>query len=227
MLDEDKVRIAEEEMIRERARQILKEETEKHEKEQESRQSPGKKAWAFLQTTLGTGLIIWFLTSVLVATISWSFTQWQANRTADRQRIEAISQINHEMAARLHALNAVVDAELAKLQHQKSYRPSSESVDAIYAYMIATPKDYPMINIFPQFNNVSMLGLANELEAITAGNERVKSGARALTTVFDMANKIRRGSSSIGEPSMEEVRNLIIQTHRTLNFTSLPQEWRM
>lgn len=73
MLEEDRNRIQEEEMVRETARRILDEERRRREIEQAANEPVKKKVLAFFQTTLGTGLLIWFLSSVVVASVSYGF----------------------------------------------------------------------------------------------------------------------------------------------------------
>jgi hypothetical protein len=225
VLEEDRNRIEEEEMIRETARRILDEERRRRQKEQAAKEPFRKKALAFLQTTLGTGLLIWFLSSVVVASVSYGFTRWQADQAAKRESAETISKINIEMAARIRPLRALVDAELAKID-----RDWNKIIPArINTYITSSPQNEkerdPITNIYPEYSDLSMLALINNLQALATGSQRAAAD-KALQAVTDISNRADQLDERYEVATKEEHKQLLQQVHATLNGSSLPKEWR-
>jgi hypothetical protein len=225
MLEEDRIRITEEEMIREVARQILADERKRQEKERRSKGSLRKRTGAFFQTTLGTGLVIWFLTSVVVAVLSWGFANWRTHETAIHQREDAISHMNIEVASRLRALNTQINSELNRT-NASDYYPDSLAAGIIYDFITSSPEKaaaskWPIVNLYPTYNNLSILGLENNLEAISSEKQQAqaKSAINVLSAVSDNANRFH----GLPNPTKEEVRNFLINTREALKSPSLPQ----
>jgi hypothetical protein len=233
MREEDRVRIEEEEMVRERARQILADERQRREREQ---QSKVKKTWAFLQTPL----VIWFLSSVLVALVAFGYKQYQTKQTADRQHKETISNMNSEVATRLRGLNVLIDRELAHMTN------AAGLPFWINAALTRSPEklqnaNLPVINVYPKYNSFSVIALAVSLKAMTSGKQKtqVGSGVDLLTDLSDKADELHHKILD-AEPSdfnsspyrqwekqtAEEVRTFLMQVRDTLRNTSLPEEWR-
>jgi hypothetical protein len=233
--EEDRVRIEEEEMVRERARQILADERQRREREQ---QSIGKKIWAFLQTPF----VIFFLSSVLVGLVSLGYTKYQSKQTANRQRKETISNMSSEVAARLHTLNALIEAELVRMT------PKNVDTDmprAIHDVLNISPEQLNSsrlsVNVYPGYKGFSVIALADRLKTRTSGQQKTQIGlgkdllTRLSNRAEEVGNNIFDGmpDDPNGKPykqwekrMAQKLRSFLMQARDTLGSTSLPKEWR-
>ena len=70
--DQDQERIRQEEIFRQEIRREIAEST--------PNKTLGEKIWAFLNSPLG----LWFLSTIAIGVLTWSFSEWQARRAQVR-----------------------------------------------------------------------------------------------------------------------------------------------
>lgn len=154
-----------------------------------------------------------------------AFSTWQADQATEDKNAESVSKINIEMAARMRPLRRIVDGELATID--KDWNKIIPS--RIHTYITASPQKEdrrdPITNLYPEFSDLSMLALVNNLQALTTGNQ--KDGAdRAFQALTDIANRADQLDRRYEVATKEEHKQLHLYIRATLNGSSFPREWR-
>ena len=63
----------------------------------------GQKAWDFLNSPFA----LWFLTSIAVGLLTWSYSEWQAVRTHEQENRQQLKALRLELSARTAAARSL------------------------------------------------------------------------------------------------------------------------
>jgi hypothetical protein len=158
--DDDRHRIEQDEQLREQVRRIFNEEQKDLQFREASSKSPLRRLTAFLQTSLGTALIIWFLSSIVVTALS----EMQKDAAADRETSKLLQRIRTEVAVRTREAEAQV-TRMNSLVQGASNTVSSPEASARYIYNLMStaptrgPEGSQPANVHPEYKEVSLYGL--------------------------------------------------------------------
>lgn len=147
----DKRRIKEEEIFRDQVRKELSEKNEP--------KTPIKKWEKFFNTGLG----LWFLSLLCLASIPWGYTLYQGWRENHNRKTETIKKIRRELLTRIENL------QLEIFQDSRTPEPKLDIKRYVSRLISAPGNDRSVI---PEFANRSMQSLVYELTEITDGEEQ-------------------------------------------------------
>jgi hypothetical protein len=180
---DDKQRVREEEIFRQEVRQEL-------EKAKGKNSSPARRVFNFLNTGLG----LWFLTTVAVGLVSFSYTKWDEHSTKVRDNRTAARKMNIEISTRLQDFSAKLDVQYAKYQKDK---PADRSLDATllgdFVIKYITTAEDPewavrQATAYPEYKALSVLTLMRNLADIDSNYKtRADNAIPALESVSKYA----------------------------------------
>ncbi len=178
LTEEDKNRIRLEEIYRQELRQQLKPISSRRER-----------TLAFLNSAF----FLWFLSTVLIGTVSFLYTRWDGRREALRREYEqkrqfdverntTTSKLDTEIASRLRFVNGLIETE-------NSFPQQSTLVQSVLILEKPSAMAYP-VNVFPEYSNRSFQSLLWELIQIAPDDQKKKEleiafkEAKKLTALF-------------------------------------------
>lgn len=117
----------------------------------------GQKVWVFLNTPFG----LWFLTTIAVGMLTWSYSQWQASQICEKENEQQLRQLYLEVAGRVEALDTLATAASDKRKFYEAL-PVLDDPKAFYGVSFG---------IFPEYQGRSMRSLLFELQGLVEKNE--------------------------------------------------------
>lgn len=155
----DKNRIRLEELFRHEIQQQL---LRRHEREEKKRQNGYRSRWEEFSTFINSAFFLWFLSTIVLGVISFSFTTWQKQREEERREYEQekaierdVKKLDAEISSRLSYVNSLILAQDPLL-----IEPTN--VVGFLALERPTEAKYP-VNVFPEFSNRTLRSLLWEL----------------------------------------------------------------
>ena len=158
----------------------------------------GQKAWDFLNSPFA----LWFLTSIAVGLLTWSYSEWQAVRTHEQENRQQLKQLRLELSARTAAARSLFATASTNYQ----------------LYEVAKVMDNPQLEgidfgAFPEYGERPMRSLLLQLEGLyEKGRERedVLDAIKAHSDIIAAGREFWEAciSSPRGEPSVEKRKNL-------------------
>ncbi|HEV2133715.1 MAG TPA: hypothetical protein VGR47_05580 [Terracidiphilus sp.] len=157
---DEKNRIRDEEIFRQEIRreiEVLK-----------TNSSSGKRIWSLLNSSFA----LWFLSSVVLGSLTAAVTTFNARSVREAQRAEIQRRLNTEISSRIQASKAAMRVEEQKLERGQQSHPSWEFSTA-WHYLNNTftydgaPVDF---SIYPEYQKRSFQSLVYELSTL-AGRE--------------------------------------------------------
>ena len=147
--EQEKEKIRQEEIYRREIRQEIAKTAQ--------RDTFTQKIWAFLNCPLG----LWFLSTIAIGIISWSYSQWQANQVQIQEYQKQRRKLNMEVASRIQTF--------------KNFLANAQNKEQLY-YSISFLDD-PEVDrfnlfIFPEFRKRSLRSLLWELNELVEKDEQ-------------------------------------------------------
>jgi hypothetical protein len=210
--DNDKRRIEEEEVLRERVRRLLREEGQLTVTERRSIRMLPKRIIAFLQTSLGTALLIWLLSSVVLT----SFVKAREAQVAASAAAKTADRIYEEIYTRSIAISRISYRELSV----PGLTPNSRRQYAIFLENAITldpstthdPVRYP--NVYPEYRTASLLAL---LGILRETSERADSWARNTSKMLQSLTEKARALRTSKNPSSQADSELAREARSSLH----------
>jgi hypothetical protein len=173
LTEEDKNRIRLEEIYRQELRQQLKPNSSRRER-----------TLAFLNSAF----FLWFLSTVLIGTVSFLYTRWDIRREDERRKYEqkrqvesekttAAGKLDTEIASRLRFVNGLIETE-------NSFPQQSTLVKSVLILEKPSAMEYP-VNVFPEYSNRSFQSLLWELMQVVPSDQKGQ-----IETAFKEAKKL-------------------------------------
>jgi hypothetical protein len=196
MNDQDKERIRREEIYRQEVRQEIAESAQ--------RKTFRKRIWAFMNSPLG----LWFLSTVAIGMLTWSYSQWQANEAREKEDQQHARRLYMEVVMRIKSVGNL----LANAQNKEQFFGAMSILDNPTLGNLS-------FSIFPQFRNRSVRSLLWELALLDKAKEldRIESAIGAATqiseryqkTALELDSSSDLGEEPISKEEVEEVENLL------------------
>jgi hypothetical protein len=205
---------------------MLNEERKAIEAEEASKRSTPAKTVAFLQTALGTAIVVWFLTSVVVTGVTLLISKELADAANRREAKAELDKINVEITARISQFDP--NPQLRDFQ-----KPPSAEFSCAYANIVgdvvnvAPSRRAGLLSIYPEFNNLSLFALVtifHERSIDKDQKDQAESVLQALKELSSQAHSVARTES---RSSVDDCRRFVDETKRILGSDSIPVQWRL
>jgi hypothetical protein len=219
LTDKEKDHIRQEEIYRHEVQQAL---TEKKPKEKS-----GGSLWAFLNSAFG----LWLLSTLAVSMITWGFSKLQEDRANELANRDAFQHLNTEIGARIHQLS-VLAKDLGKNATPDAEGKYNVHVDVpiydMWAYLGRPPSDTqigPIINVYPEYKDLTTLQLFYELEAVSPDDQKAEiiQAQTALQGLYDTVSMYMNASGST--VSEAELQSLEAEVNEVFFSDRLPERW--
>lgn len=115
---------------------------------------------------LNSSFVLWFLSSVVVATIAAGFAKYQAGRTERIRQVETIRRLDTEIADRLFEARTSLCVDRFAIAVRKDYSPSGiyTSLGRYLDNSVITKSGKPMdFSVYPEYKNRTFRSLLFEL----------------------------------------------------------------
>ena len=154
-----------------------------------------KRMWKFLNSAFG----LWILSSIALAFVTWSYSQWQASAVKESERHALVERITTEIAGRLRNGETLVH--------------SSRTREQLYTALVAINGGANHINfdfgVFPEFRLRTLQSLLYELDGIkglsTTSREPALKASLEIQRIFTEAlNTLAESNKSDQEPENKE-----------------------
>ena len=164
--------------------------------------SPAPTTWkgAALKA-LNSSFGIWFLSTIVIGLVTWSFASYSDYRQAEARKTEAIQKLDTEIAGRLLGARAVVDHMVSRLREGSAFyvRPYvfSEVVNAL-----DMSGGVPRKGVYPELRDRSLRSLLIELRRLASENQQddLKAATTAYMSLQSHANVGSSGGTVLGTP---------------------------
>lgn len=164
LTNEERARFREEEIFRHEVRASL-----------DTPRNSKQRAWKFLNSPLG----LWMLSSVVVALLTWGFSQWQSSAAENVTRQRMTARLDVEIASRLRAGEDVIREAITNEQ--------------LYLGIVIINGGADHLNfdfgVFPEFRRRTMQSLLYELRSVIKNDHELGSINAALDAAGDVQAK--------------------------------------
>lgn len=203
LTDDDKNRITAEEIYREEVRRSL----------EQAKPPPSKRTR--LWTTLNSSFVLWFMSTILVGIISFSYAIWEKTREENRRRDEESRTVEREKRLTTRKLDAEISNRLYYFSQLLEIEKNGLSVKPILALDNPSTAEYP-INVFPEFEKRNLQSLLWELIQVVPDNERphiekAYEQAKTFSSLSLLERRIKAMVDSEAKPSMFELSGITVE----------------
>lgn len=173
LMEEEKERIRAEEIFRHEVQQQLSSERKK-----DSR----------LWNIINSAFFLWFMSTIIVGIISFSYSNFVRNREDQRRKEEASQIIEQEKRIAARKIDAEVSNRLYYFAQLSKFKKQDAPANAIFVLEKPSSVDYP-VSVFPEFANRNLQSLLWELLQVVPENEKqdvdlAYKQARRLSSMF-------------------------------------------
>ena len=184
LTDEEKERIRQEEIFRSEVRITLN-----------TPNDPRQRVWKFLNSPLG----LWILSSIVVASLTWGFSNWQTSALEAAKRLQLIKRLDTEIVFRLRSGEKIIE--------------SAKTKEQLYLAIITINGGTKHLNfdfgVFPEFRSRSMQSLLYELSSVVDKNVKPTIDGAVLASwdlqdVFLGALNLLSSTTGIDDQTVDE-----------------------
>jgi hypothetical protein len=203
LTDEQKAQIRAEEIFRLEIR-----------KELEASHSPSTR-WARFWSLLNTSFALWFLSSVVLASLTATYTALQASKTEEARKAQLAARLDTEIGNRLSEALVALHNDEIDMTKGASYAPRwiyanvVQYLDNFFIHDLKNPVDF---SVYPEYRNRSFRSLILELETnLNADAQRDLRGAlNAYGQLKDKANnESDRPDTKVWQQAVADSRKLV------------------
>lgn len=185
--------------------------------------SKKKKLW----TVLNSSFALWFMSTIIVGVISFSYAAWdksgeekrrsdEESRTVEREKTLATRKLDTEISSRLYYFSQLLDIEETGI-----------SVTPLLVLNNPSIAEYP-INVFPEFEKRTLQSLLWELVQVVPESEKdeIKNAyeqAKTLSSLSLLEQHMKAGNARVEEKTSvaftsHGVADLLSKSERYANF---------
>jgi hypothetical protein len=184
LTEAERNRIRLEELFRYEVQQQIEKKRDKEEKKKDEKKS----RWQDISTFINSAFFLWFLSSVIIGFISFSYTVWQKQREEERRLYEQkqtiereVKRLDAEISSRLNYVNSLI-------MSQDPLLIEPTSVSGFLALEKPLEAKYP-VNVFPEYSNRTLQSLLWDLsravpEAEKWEIEKALNESRKISSIY-------------------------------------------
>ena len=123
-----------------------------------------QQAW----TWLNSSFVLWFLSSVVIAALSSSYTIYNARRAEQSRRTDARRRVCIEITSRIDEALTALDLDVLRVSHGQYYPPAAIFTEAssYLTLYFASETDRSTFGVYPEFRQRSFPSLLFELRSL-------------------------------------------------------------
>ncbi len=181
-------------------RQLRAEEIYRQEVRKELEEQADKGKGAAIWKALNSSFAIWFLTTVVVGLVTWSYAAYSDYRQAETRKKESIQRLDTEIAGRVVAALYVIDNMKAEMDQGTAYFPRTGVFDEVAKALDLAPGAPRRGGVYPEFRERPFRSLLVELQRLesTEKQNELKAASSEYVTILSNANRGTKAGARSG-----------------------------
>lgn len=186
-----------------RQRQIREEEEYRRQIQRAMTSGPAPGRWDTLWKYLNSSVAIWFLSTIVVGLVTWSYAEIQQDIQAEARRRETVEKLDTEIASRIYdALAALNNAERGRAADRVYFTRSGVFEEAVNR-LDMTGGNAGAFGTYPEYRPRGFRSLVGELQRLSP-KDRLPTLKAALSAYAEL--KLVAGYGAAGSRSGQNVR---------------------
>jgi hypothetical protein len=179
-----------------REEEIFRQEVRKELEAEDANKSKPKAVWKALNSSFA----IWFLTTVVIGLITWSYAAYSDYRQAATRKDEGIQRLDTEIAGRVGAALNVIENMKAEMNQGTAYYPRTGVFDEVVKTLDLSPGAPRRGGVYPDFRERSFRSLLVELQRLESKETQndLKAASAEYVAILSNANRGTKAGARMG-----------------------------